>query len=208
MVGKRIVFNSVCQQFVTYFLAQHNSVTQPIFFFYKIAWSFNFLTKNREQCPAASWGKPSVSYSEYISQLHDKFGAAGRLRWSPASAALRASSVQSEQPQQKPVEHQSKNFHRASHHHQRREKTTQCSQGTSTDLLSWMGKWEKRSLLQQATEVTEGQLPFGDPLCSEPDKRDPFSQLLPGCPACLWEPVDCYVNIVYFINFLLPSIDK
>lgn len=35
MVGKRVVFNLfsiACQQFLTYFLAQHNAVAQPLFF--------------------------------------------------------------------------------------------------------------------------------------------------------------------------------
>lgn len=66
---------------------------------------------------------------------------------------------------------------------------------------------------QRATEAATGQLPFGELLCSctgchEADERDSFPQCLPGCPACFWEPVECYSNIVYFVNFLLPSIDE
>lgn len=65
----------------------------------------------------------------------------------PLLPHVRASSIWPEPPQQKPVEHQSRNFHTASHHPQRPKETTQCSQGTSADLLSWAGKGERRSLL-------------------------------------------------------------
>lgn len=92
--GQKSCFQLCRSAIFSIFPGAVHSLAHPIFFFYKIPWSSNFLTKTRGWCPVASWGKPPASYSEYtsraqhVSQLHDKFQASGRLRGAPAPAAI------------------------------------------------------------------------------------------------------------------------
>lgn len=121
-------------------------------------WSFDFyffsLPRNRGQCPAAFWGKPSASYLKYPSRAQP-FSAARQLSscWKAATApAASAAPSRSEQHLAGAIPAEAGGTpEEGSPNSSPRPAKTQRNQavlsGHFANLLSWVGRWGSRWLL-------------------------------------------------------------
>lgn len=148
---------------------------------------------------------------QHTSQQPDKLEAAEGLWWhlQPLLPCVRASTVWLQWSQQKLVEHKRRNLQLSTLI--KDTKKSHSTLGAPLQICSPEWVHEKEGdYYKQATAMATKQLFFGDPLCSSWAWQKGSIPSAPSWPSCLchWEPVECYLNIVYFINFLLPSIDE